>query len=65
LGIYSESDSEARADDLRAYTDVYLREEVQAEALVRNLGGHVPMRNLVAASSGRVLNLAAPLRVVP
>jgi len=58
-GIYSESDSVTRADDLRAYTDVYLREEVQAEALVRNLGGYARLLDLVAASSGRVLNLAA------
>jgi predicted AAA+ superfamily ATPase len=58
-GIYSESDPEARAADLRAYTDVYLREEVQAEALVRNLGGYTRLLDLVAASSGKALNLAA------
>lgn len=58
-GIYSETDPEMRAADLRAYTDVYLREEVQAEALVRNLGGYARLLDLVAASSGKVLNLAA------
>ncbi len=58
-GIYSERDSETRAADLRAYTDAYLREEVQAEALVRNLGGYARLLDLVAASSGRVLNLSA------
>jgi len=58
-GIYSESDPDVRAADLRAYTDVYLREEVQAEALVRNLGGYARLLDLVAASSGKILNLAA------
>src|SRR5262245_13799917 len=33
-GISAQSDPEMRAQDLRAYTDAYLREEVQAEALV-------------------------------
>jgi predicted AAA+ superfamily ATPase len=58
-GIYAERDPETRAADLRAYTDVYLREEVQAEALVRNLGGYARLLDLVAASSGKVLNLSA------
>lgn len=58
-GIYAESDPEARGADLRAYTDAYLREEIQAEALVRNLGGYARLLDLVAASSGKVLNLAA------
>ena len=37
-GIYAEQDSALRAADLRSYADTYLREEIQAEALVRNLG---------------------------
>ena len=56
-GVYSEDDPEARAADLRSYTDAYLREEVQAEALVRNLGGYIRDLELVAARSGRILNL--------
>ncbi len=56
-GIWSEPDPEGRAADLRAYADTYLREEVQAEALVRNLGGYARLLDLVAASSGRILNL--------
>lgn len=58
-GIYSEQDPETRARDLRGYVDAYLREEVQAEALVRNLGGYTRLLDLVAASSGRILNLNA------
>jgi len=56
-GIYAEKDRELRSRDLRAYVDVYLREEVQAEALVRNLGGYARLLDLSAASSGRIVNL--------
>lgn len=58
-GIYSEADPEVRAADLRSYADVYLREEVQAEALVRNIGGYARLLDLVASMSGKVLNLNA------
>jgi len=58
-GIYAEPDPDLRARDLRSYTDVYLREEVQAEALVRDVGGYSRLLDLVAAASGRVINLHA------
>jgi predicted AAA+ superfamily ATPase len=61
-GVWSQVDPEERARDLRAYTDLYLREEVQAEALVRNLGGYARLLDLVAASSGKILNLLALCR---
>ena len=50
-GIYAEPDQTVRAQDLRAYVDVYLREEIQAEALVRNLGGYARLLDLTAAAS--------------
>lgn len=56
-GIYSQDDPGLRAADLRSYADVYLREEVQAEALVRDIGGYARLLDLVAASSGRILNV--------
>lgn len=56
-GIYAESEPTTRATDLRSYVDSYLREEVQAEALVRDLGGYARLLELAAASSGRILNL--------
>ena len=56
-GIYREPDPEVRAGDLRSYTDSYLREEVQAEALVRNVGGFARLLDLVATASGRILNV--------
>lgn len=57
--VCAERDPAARAADLRAYADTYLREEVQAEALVRNVGGFARLLDLVAASSGRILNTHA------
>ena len=56
-GIYAERDPALRAADLRSYADTYLREEIQAEALVRNLGGFSRLLDLVAAASGHILNL--------
>lgn len=58
-GIYSETDAEARAIGLRSYADTYLREEIQAEALVRDVGGYARLLDFVAAASGRILNLSA------
>lgn len=61
-GIWSEADADTRALDLRSYADTYLREEIQAEALVRDLGGFARLLDLAAASSGRILNLQALCR---
>lgn len=58
-GIYSERDATLREQILRSYVDVYLREEIQAESLVRDIGGYARVLDLVAASSGRILNLHA------
>lgn len=61
-GIYAEKDQQERSADLIGYADTYLREEIQAEALVRDVGGYGRMLELVAASSGRILNLNALCR---
>ena len=61
-GIYAERDRPTREADLRSYADTYLREEVQAEALVRHIGGFGRLLDLVAASSGRILNVQALCR---
>jgi predicted AAA+ superfamily ATPase len=59
---WTENDPDARAELLRSYTDVYLREEVQAEALVRDLGGYARLLDLVAAASGTLVNVNALCR---
>lgn len=58
-GIHAEPDETLRQQVLRSYVDAYLREEIQAEALVRDIGGYARLLDLVAASSGRILNLHA------
>lgn len=58
-GIYADRDRESRSSTLRSYVDAYLREEVQAEALVRDIGGYSRLLDLVAAASGRIVNLNA------
>jgi predicted AAA+ superfamily ATPase len=59
---WMEEDSAERASLLRSYADVYLREEVQAEALVRDLGSYVRMLDFVAAASGTTVNVNALCR---
>ena len=58
-GICAEPDKELRARDLRSYADTYLREEIQAEALVRDIGGFARLLDLFAASSGKIINARA------
>jgi predicted AAA+ superfamily ATPase len=48
-----------RADLLRAYTLVYLEEEVRREALVKNWPAFARFLQLAAAESGRMINYAA------
>ena len=51
----SESESE-RARTLKAYVETYLKEEIQQEALVRNLGGFLRFLPLAADANGCVVN---------
>jgi len=46
-------------DLLRTYAQTYLREEVQAESLVRNLGGFARFLDVAAGQSGELLNYSA------
>jgi predicted AAA+ superfamily ATPase len=47
---------------LEAYAETYLREEVLAESLVRNLGGFARFLDVAAAQSGDLLNVSAVAR---
>ena len=53
-GIYW-GDDEA-SEVLGTYADVYLREEVQAEALTTNIGGYARFLDTIAAASGQWIN---------
>lgn len=55
-------DSEEPADTLGAYTGLYVREEVQAEALVRDLGGFQRFLEAVSFSQAAVVNLSEVAR---
>jgi predicted AAA+ superfamily ATPase len=51
-------DSVDRAERLEAYTHLYLKEEIQAEALVRNLPGFARFLPIAALFHGQVLNVS-------
>jgi predicted AAA+ superfamily ATPase len=51
-----------RADALSAYAQLYLREEVQAEALVRNLPGFARFLPVAALFHGQVMNVSGIAR---
>ena len=53
-GIALGADDAAREEDLRAYTTLYLEEEVRAEALVRNLGTFSRFLQLAALEAGNI-----------
>jgi predicted AAA+ superfamily ATPase len=45
--------------DLKAYTDTYLKEEIEEEAAVRNLGQFVRFLKVAAIQSGELLNYSS------
>ncbi|MBI4488436.1 MAG: ATP-binding protein, partial [Deltaproteobacteria bacterium] len=50
--------STAKQESLEAYVQLYLKEEIQAEALVRNLPGFARFLPIAALFHGQVLNIA-------
>lgn len=56
-GIYTEADDAEAAKTLRSYASTYLREEIQAEALTKNIEGFSRFLFLAAATSGQFLDL--------
>lgn len=55
-------DSKSPGDTLAAYAGLYVKEEVQAEALVRDLGGFQRFLEALSFSQASVLNLAEVAR---
>jgi predicted AAA+ superfamily ATPase len=51
----AKSENEAK-DMLRAYVDIYLKEEIQAEALTRKLDNFIRFLDLAADSNGNIIN---------
>lgn len=56
--VVAGSDDDAR-ELLSAYAETYLREEIQAEGVVRAIGGFARFLEVAAAQSGEILNAAA------
>jgi predicted AAA+ superfamily ATPase len=54
--------SEDRAATLEAYVQLYLREEIRGEALVRNLPGFARFLPIAALAHGQVINVAGIAR---
>jgi len=52
------SQKDAR-DNLRAYTEIYLREEIQMEGLARNIGGFTRFLDLAASYAGEMVNYSS------
>ena len=50
-------DSEDREETLKAYSQLYLKEEIQAEALVRNLPGFARFLSVAAIYHGQTINV--------
>lgn len=54
-GVYLEAE-ETAGELLESYAQIYLREEIQAEALTRNLGSYARFLDMAAEASGRWIN---------
>ncbi len=57
-GIWTEESEDARTELLRAYASTYLREEVQAEALTKNIEGFSRFLAVAAACNGQFLDIS-------
>lgn len=57
-GIYHEESSDVAIKTLRSYAATYLKEEVQAEALTRNLEGFSRFFQVIASRSGDFVDFA-------
>jgi uncharacterized protein len=56
--LWNSIDTEARQDMLTAYAQVYLKEEIWAEQLVRNLDGFRHFAEVAAQGSGKLVNFS-------
>jgi len=61
-GVYLDEDPESARRTLRAYVDTYLKEEIEAEALTRNLGGFLRFLILASDSNGQIINYSTIAR---
>jgi predicted AAA+ superfamily ATPase len=55
---YFETDNKVTEKLLESYSAVYLKEEIQAESILRNIQGFARFLNVLAISSGQLLDLS-------
>ncbi|MBI5149570.1 MAG: ATP-binding protein [Candidatus Omnitrophica bacterium] len=60
--VYLDESAAGAQRTLRAYVETYLREEIEAEALTRNLGGFLRFLTLAADNNGQVINYSTIAR---
>lgn len=58
-GILSNPNLQERSALLKSYVTTYVKEEIQAEAVVRNLGGFHRFLGIAAVYSGSIINMSA------
>jgi predicted AAA+ superfamily ATPase len=56
--IWMAENDQMRIDILESYCETYLKEEIEIEAQVRNLGGFLRFLPLLAAENGQTMNLS-------
>jgi len=54
--VYLAESSDIAQETLRAYVETYLKEEIEAEALTRSIGGFVRFLTLAGDSNGQIIN---------
>ena len=57
-GILTEKENKERYKTLKSYASIYLKEEIQAEALTRNIEGFSRFLFVIAAESGKFLDVS-------
>ncbi|OGJ85744.1 MAG: hypothetical protein A2268_09075 [Candidatus Raymondbacteria bacterium RifOxyA12_full_50_37] len=54
--VYLAENDEARSETLRSYVDTYIREEIEIEAQLRNVGGFLRFLPMAASENGMLVN---------
>jgi len=57
-GVYLASTTDDAMEILRSYVETYLHEEIEAEALVRNLGAFLRFLPIAADTNGKIVNFS-------
>jgi len=57
-GVFIENDDADKETELKSYVNIYLEEEIRAEAMVRNLASFSRFLELAASESGNLINFS-------